>query len=131
LREVLHHLSTFWDARNEANVILLHYDDLKADLEGEMRALADRLAIRVPGARWPELVEAATFDKMRRNASQVAPGVTEAIWQDNARFFRRGTSGEWRRLLDDEGCRRYDACVQRLAPPDLAAWVHRGRSART
>jgi len=48
LRLTLHHLATFWDARDSSNVILVHYDDLKADLPGEMRRLAQRLDITVP-----------------------------------------------------------------------------------
>ena len=45
-----------WARRDEPNVVLVHYDDLFADLEGEMRRLADRLGIAVPEERWPELV---------------------------------------------------------------------------
>src|SRR5882672_8211131 len=45
LAGALHHLSTFWAVRDRANVVLLHYDDLKADLEGQMRYVADRLGI--------------------------------------------------------------------------------------
>jgi hypothetical protein len=129
LYDLLHHLATFWAARNERDVILLHYDDLKADLDGQMRALANRLAIAVPEDRWPALVEAARFERMRANADQVAPGVTESIWQDNAAFFHRGTSGQWRALLDDADVRHYDQRVRELADPALAAWVHHGRAA--
>src|SRR5437762_2316763 len=31
LRPTLHHLDTFWSARDRSNVVLLHYDDLKRD----------------------------------------------------------------------------------------------------
>ena len=33
---------------------------------------------------------------------------------------------KWRDLLDDEGTRRYDDRVARLASPELAEWAHRG-----
>ncbi len=127
LHQTLHHLATFWDARDRANIVLLHYDELTADLEGEMRRLATRLGIDVPSDRWPELVRAACFDEMRRRAAEVAPEVTNAaIWRDNQRFFNRGTSGQWRRLLDDTDVRRYRRRVGELAAPDLAAWAHHG-----
>lgn len=58
LAATLHHLSTFFAVRSEPNVILLHYSDLKEDLEGQMRRLAARLGIEVPAERWPELVRA-------------------------------------------------------------------------
>jgi aryl sulfotransferase len=58
----LHHLNTFWQRRDQPNVILLHYRELLADLDGQMRALARTLAIAVPENDWPELVSAATLE---------------------------------------------------------------------
>ncbi len=130
LQAVLHHLSTFWQARKRNNIVMLHYDDLKADLEGAMRALADRLSIDVPEDRWPALVEAATFEEMKRDADKTAPGVTESIWKDNKQFFSSGTSGQWRRLFEDGDQARYDARVRELANADFAAWAHHGSRAR-
>jgi aryl sulfotransferase len=124
LAAVLHHLSTFWAVRDDANVVLLHFDDLKADLEGQMRFVAERLGISVPEDRWPALVEAATFENMRSRADQIVPDVTNAIWQQNAGFFNRGASGQWRTLLDEDGLRRYRDRVAQLVEPDLALWVH-------
>ena len=40
-------LSSFWSVRDRPNVVMLHYGDLQADLEGQMRSLADRLGIAV------------------------------------------------------------------------------------
>ena len=47
--------------RGEPNVVLTHYQELSADLAGEMRRVAARLGITVPADRWPALIEAATF----------------------------------------------------------------------
>jgi aryl sulfotransferase len=124
MQTTLQHLATFWDARARPNVVLLHYDDLSADLEGEMRRLASRLGIEVPEHRWPELVKAACFEHMRSHADVTAPDTAHAIWQDNQRFFHQGTSGQWRRLLDDNDVERYFRRVGEVAAPDLAAWAH-------
>jgi hypothetical protein len=121
----MHHLSTFWAVRERPNVVLVHYGDLKDDLDPQMRRLADALGIDIPEALWPQLVDAATFDRMRERADRIAPDTTHGIWQDNQQFFHRGTSGQWRSLLDDDGVRRYFERVSQVAEPDLAAWVHR------
>jgi aryl sulfotransferase len=127
LRPLLHHLATFWDRRRAANVVLLHFADLQADLEGEMRRLAGALGIDIGEDLWPTLVAAATFDQMRRRADDLAPQVkVEGFWKDNTRFFNRGTTGQWRSLLGPGDQARYEARVGSLAPPDLAAWVHTG-----
>jgi hypothetical protein len=125
LAVLTHHVSTFWAVRAEPNVLLLHYDDLKADLDGQMRVVSAHLGIPVDEARWPALVEAATFDRMRANADRVAPDTTNRIWQDNRQFFHRGTSGQWRSLLDDAALERYFARVAEVAPDDVARWLHR------
>lgn len=126
LKFTLHHLATFFEERTRPNVILLHYGDLKADLEGQMRALADRLGIGVPEALWSKLVPAATFESMKSNAQGVGPNQTESIWLDSGRFFNKGTSGQWRSLLDADDLKRYAARVEELASRELSEWVHQG-----
>ena len=125
LLSMMNLLTTFWNARDRANVVLFHYDDLKTDLEAQMRRLAEHLGISVREDLWPELADAASFEQMRAGADRIAPDTAHAIWHDNRRFFHRGESGQWRALLDDEGLRRYNARVAALAEPDLVQWVHR------
>jgi aryl sulfotransferase len=126
LLATLNHLQSFWNVRDRSNVIMLHYDDLKADLEGEMRKLAARLGIEVPEALWPDLARAATFEEMKRDADNTAPGTTESIWQDNKQFFRSGRSGGWAELFAEGDAERYAARARSLAGPDLLAWAHHG-----
>ena len=125
LRRTVEHLQTFRDAADDLDVVYLHYDDLKADLEGQMRQLAARLGIDVDEHRWPRLVQAATFESMRSRADTTVPGGGPEHWIDPAAFFSRGTSGQWRDLLDDADLARYAARVRALASDDLVEWVHR------
>jgi aryl sulfotransferase len=126
LHQTLHHLQTFWDVQADPNIVMLHYNDLQRDLGGEMRRLAKQLEIDVPDDRWTALVEAATFANMRDNADRIAPDTTNAIWLDNQQFFNRGSSGQWREVLDADGLRRYEARVAELAAPEFATWAHEG-----
>jgi len=125
LRRTVEHLATFRDAAGDLDVVYLHYDDLKADLEGQMRQLAARLGIDVGEHRWPRLVQAATFESMRSRAGTTVPGGGPEHWIDPAAFFSRGTSGQWRDLLDDAGLARYAARVRALASGSLVERVHR------
>ena len=121
---VLLHLTDAWARRDEPNVVLVHYDDLLADLAGEMRALAGRLGVTVAEDRWPELVRAATFARMRDRAEQTAPDAA-GVLKDRRRFFRQGTSGAGRARLTSEQTARYRARCAELAPADLLSWLHR------
>ena len=119
---VMWHLSDAWARRGEPNVLLVHYDDLAADLEGQMRGIAWRLGIDVPEQAWPALIQAATFERMRDRADRLFP--PHGIFKDTASFFRRGTSGAGREILSDEELARYYARAAQLAPPDMLEWLH-------
>ncbi len=120
---VMRHLSDAWERRSEPNVLLVRYDDLLADLEGQMRWLASRLAIAVPEETWPALTQAATFGRMKARADILVPVPLE-ISADAASFFPRGTSGAGRELLSDEEMAGYHARAAQLAPPDMLEWLH-------
>jgi hypothetical protein len=121
---VLWHLSDAWRRRSEPNVVLVHYDDLMADLEGQMRRLAHRLGLTVPEHLWPVLVAAAGFSAMRERAQQLALDPV-GVLKDSRAFFRRGRSGAGRELLTDDQVNRYRARAAQLSPADLLAWLHR------
>jgi aryl sulfotransferase len=123
---VMWHLSDAWSRRGQGNVVLVHFQDLVDDLEGEMRHLAAMLGITVPEQRWPALVEAATFDRMRDRADRLAPDPSGVLLDRNA-FFRSGSSGAGAELLSADELVRYHARAAQLAPPDLLAWLHRDR----
>jgi hypothetical protein len=122
------HLSGAWRRRQEANVVLVHYDDLQADLEAEMRRLAGRLDLPVEDSAWRTLVEAATFARMRGRASELVPA-TNGVLKDPAAFFRRGASGAAGEVLSADDLACYRARAEAKAPPDLLAWLHGDRPA--
>lgn len=123
IRGVLWHDSDAWARRSEPNIVLLHYADLSADLEGEMGRLADRLEITVPEAAWPRLVQAATFASMRASAEKITD--SSMILKSATAFFRRGGSGAGQELLTDDELAHYYARAASLAPADMLRWLHR------
>ena len=125
---VMWHLSDSWARRSQPNVLLFHYDDLSADLAGQMRRLAGELGITVPGPAWPGLVRAATFEQMRARADRFVPG--GGVLKSSAAFFRRVSSGAGRELLTDVEFAHYLARAAQLAPPDLLGWLHAPGHAR-
>ena len=126
LEIMLHHLDTFWQVRDQPNIMLLRYEDLLDDLEAQMRYIAGRLGIAIAETTWPDLIQAATFEDMKGRASQLAPEAShDGFYDDRDQFFRKGSTGQWRQILSDEELPRYAARVGEYAPADLAAWIHR------
>ena len=125
--DVLYFVQSFWRYHHLPNVLMVHYGDLKADLEGEMRRIAQFLDIDIPAAEWPALVAAARFESMKANAAQLAPQVTDDVWRDPDRFFHKGESGQWRELLTDDDLALYRRVLNERLAPELAHWLEHGR----
>jgi hypothetical protein len=124
---VMWHLNDAWARRGDANVVLVHYDDLAADLGAEMRRLARRLGITVADELWPLLTAAAGFGAMRSKADELVPDPV-GVLKDHQRFFRRGSSGAAAEALGRDDWARYGERVRRLAVPELLPWLHRDAS---
>jgi aryl sulfotransferase len=126
--KLLKSMSCAWERRAEPNVVLMHYEDLSADLPGEMRRLARSLDIIVPEDKWPSLIQAATFKQMRAGADQLQPlqyARARDVSKGHAAFFRRGSSGDGRALLTETEAIRYYAHAAQVAPQELLVWLHR------
>jgi len=120
------HGRTFWDFRALPNIHFFHYADLKEDLAGEMHRLAGLLDIEVDDALWPELIEAAGFESMKRNADLLAPESDNGAWLSNAQFFHKGTSGQWTEALSEENLALYEAVKLDRMGPGLTEWMEQG-----
>ena len=124
LEQLVTHVRSFWERRDEPNVHLFHYGDLRADLAGQMRRLAAVLGVEPPD---DALVEAATFEQMQSHADHLVPNSDTPFWHDNRRFFGEARAGTWQALIDEEGLRRYERTIAEVAPEaDMVAWLHAG-----
>jgi hypothetical protein len=110
-------------------VALFHYSDYRRDLPGELRRLAATLRIDVTDEQVEQYAEAAGLDAMRARADELVPDGGAGVFVDPAGFFRAGGSGEWLALTTEADRAHYAERVATLVEPDLAAWLHGGRSA--
>ena len=127
--DVLYYVNSFWQYRELPNILMLHYSDLKADLAGEMKRIAEFLQIDVADDLWPQLVAAATFENMKGKAEKLAPQVGDGIWKDPNQFFNKGESGQWRDILGAEELALYNQVMSEKIEPELATWLEKGRLA--
>jgi aryl sulfotransferase len=131
LRAVLNHHRQAWTRRHHANVALFHYVDLRRDLLGQMRRLADLIGIEVDESRFDSQVAAVGFAAMKSRALHNAPETDLNVWADPAEFFKRARIGGWRGLLSEDRLEEYDRRVSDLVDADLAEWIHDGSSPGT
>ena len=118
---------SWWATRELPNVKFVHFADLKRDMEGEMRGIADFLGVKVAAGKWPELVEHCTFDYMKKHAAKSAP-LGGAFWEGGAEtFINKGTNGRWRDLLTRDDVTAYETRALEELGPECAAWLANGK----
>jgi aryl sulfotransferase len=120
--------TTYWRERMRENLLFVHYNDLKADLGGEMRRIADFLLIDTSESLMPKLVRAASFEAMKRQGEEMLPHLRLAFDHGAERFINKGFNGRWKDVLTEDDLKRYDALVRRKFTPVQGAWVAEGRA---
>jgi len=119
-------IRSWWDARGVPNILLVHFNDLKIDMEGEMRRIADFLGCSIPEDRWPAIIEHCSFDYMKRHAANVAP-LGGGIFEGGADvFINKGTNGRWRDVLTAEDIRDYERIAREKLGEECADWLAHG-----
>ncbi len=120
---------SWWAIRDLPNLLMVHFADLKADPEGEIRRIADFLEVPVYPERWPAILEHCSFEWMKRHADLSAP-LGGAIWNGGGgTFINRGTNGRWRDVLTAADVARYEATAERELGSDCARWLAHGARA--
>ena len=120
---------SYWAERQRPNLLMVHYNDLKADLAGEMRRIAAFLEIEVAQTLWPALIDAATFATMKRDGAVVLEGMEHAFRGGYETFLNKGTNERWRGVLTEADLARYAARLATETTPALAQWLAQGRHA--
>jgi aryl sulfotransferase len=126
---VMHNIQSWWNYRHLPNIHFVHYSDLKSDLTGEIRRVAEFLAIPLVDEWMPLIAQAVTLDAMREREDRLDPGMKN-VWKEGARsFFHKGTNGRWRDVLSAEELDLYEAKAAQVLTPDCQAWLEQGRVA--
>ena len=117
---------SWWQIRDLPNVMLLHFNELKADLPGTIRRIAAFLDIPVREDRWEDILRHCSFDYMKEHGSPAVP-LGGAFWDGGSKtFIHKGTNGRWRDTLSDEDIRRYEERARQELGDACAHWVASG-----
>lgn len=119
----LHHTRTWWDYRHLPNICFVHYNDLLADLAGEIQQVADFLKISLAEEQLSAIAKMVTFDAMREQALKNDQGKPSAFIEGAKTFFFKGTNGRWEDVLSAEELALYEQKAAQVLTPDCRAWL--------
>ena len=119
-------VSSWWNIRHLPNLLLLHFANLKQDMEGEIRKIAGFLDLSVGELNWEAIIEHSTFDYMKAHADQSVP-LGGMFWKGGAKtFIHKGQNGRWREVLTEEESRRYETMAVDKLGEECAHWLITG-----
>ena len=117
---------SWWALRDLPNVHFVHFADLKRDMAGEIRRIADFLEVPVNEDIWDKILVHCSFDYMKANATQSVP-LGGAFWDGGAKtFIHKGKNGRWRDALSKEEVQKYESRALEELGSECAQWLAEG-----
>ncbi len=118
---------SWWNKRNLTNIMLIHFNELKADLPYNIKKIASFLNITIEDLAWNNIIKHCTFDYMKKNSIKYAPFSGEP-WKGGAKdFFKKGTNERWKNILTDEDIYNYEKTAYSKLGSDCAKWLITGK----
>lgn len=120
------HIKSWWKIQELPNILLLHYTELKKDLPGKIRRIAEFLNIPINPDKWEAILEHCSFDYMKLNAVKCVP-FGGAFWHGGAQtFMHKGNNGRWRNTLTPQESQRYEQMAREELGEICAYWLATG-----
>lgn len=114
---VFTHLAGFWPRRDDPDVLILRYEDLKRDLRANAERLVEFLGWSLDEKDLERALPLVDFEHMRAT-EHVALRSSKPAFKDGEQFFREGKIGKNRARLSAEQEARVVAKARETLPPD-------------
>lgn len=125
------HVQSWWNVRDQPNVLLVHFADLKTDPAGEIARIAAFLGAAPTSERMARVLERSSFDYMKANADAIAPFAAHAFQGGGASFINKGVNGRWQGVLTADDVAKGEAAAAAHLSPDCRDWLSNGRLAQS
>lgn len=104
------HLQSYWAHKDDANVLLVLYEDMKKDIRTVIRRIGKFLDIDLKDELLERIVTVTSFDYLKKADfnQKIMPAHKVATFQ----FIRKGIVGDWRTTLSKEQSRLLDERFQ-------------------
>jgi aryl sulfotransferase len=117
---------SWWAIRDLPNVKMIHFNDLKRDMRGQMAEIAEFLGIDLNPDDWDEIALYCSFDWMRAHGEKAVP-LGGAIWEGGvSTFINKGVNGRWQSVLSDAESAAYEARAIAELGEECARWLASG-----
>nr|XP_054767555.1 sulfotransferase 1C2A-like [Lytechinus pictus] len=110
----------WWRKRNHPNVLFLKYEDMKKDLTGAVRQIAEFMGKSPSDDVIAKIAEASTFKAMKNNPASnpdtlIMADIEQAGMEKpkDKSFMRKGVVGDWKNYFTDDQNKRFDELYEK------------------
>lgn len=115
------HVASWWEVRGEPNVLILRYEDLKQDISGTVRRIADFIGADVDDVRVAEVVETTSLKSMKKLKDGWVDRFLDWVGAFRGEHIRKGGEGPTERLVTpaqrDQLVARHNSVLKPIGMP--------------
>lgn len=122
-------LASWWPLRNQANVLFLHYSDMKRDHETAIRKVANFLNIELTSEQWSSVLTYTSFEWMKQNESKFeARTAGDMPILKSGAMIRKGKVGQSHSdgMTDEIASHLWRLGSQLVRDPEAVDWYYNG-----
>lgn len=101
------HVLAWWKRKDDENVLFIKYEDLKKDLKGNIKLIAEFLGFKLSDEEIQSVAEKSTFEAMKANPETSLEQYPDSF-KPGFSFLRKGIVGDWVNYFSDEQLKEFD-----------------------
>ncbi|NER80722.1 MAG: sulfotransferase domain-containing protein [Leptolyngbya sp. SIO1D8] len=100
------HILEWWLHKDDENLLFLKYEDLKRDLKGQVKIIAEFLGFKFSDEEAKTVAEKCTFQAMKSNPKLGVNKLTKFL--KKGPHLRKGMIGDWKNYFSDEQLKEFN-----------------------
>lgn len=116
-------IKTWLENKNNDNILILHFNDLKKDLKGNINKISEFLGYDYDEEIMDEVYKKSTFEWMKGNSKKCAP----VLFKNNSsNFINKGTNKRWKNSLTQNDILKYKNLIKSFFNENETIWIENG-----